>query len=337
MAASPGNGFRDVNSLMIEISLHLVEPVVVTSITSSVIPGLHTVGVTSTVGMYVGAQVVIEGSTYSEAYGAGGYDIGGYGGEIPAVITITAFDPVGLTMTAAFPQAYSSGAIVQGGTFPTQQPTDPLFTQSEIMGYIARAQNEFLARVPLVLGFFYQNILIGQVYQTLPATAIELERVALSTADLGFGDGGYGDGGFGGEPYPPTSPLPVFTRLYEVSQQQISMADPNWFYNTGEVNPTKWFEDRTGVYGWGIAGVPQANQSVELICSIRDDEVMSLVDHFLVPDLFIHAIKFRALAYIWNKDGEQRSPGMASLMMKRFERLVMISDRYLRNMIDSST
>lgn len=293
--ANPGNGLRTVNSLLMEISLHLVEQIVATSMPSGAGSGVQTVAVLSTVGMYVGAQVVVANID----------------GTQPTILTITAFDPVGLTMTGNFAQAYVAGSTVMGGTFPTQQPTDPFFTQAEVIDYVARAENEFLAKVPLIFQFFENYpILTGQTFQTLPSTAIELERVAIE------------NGG-------------VLTRLYEVSQQQLTMRDPNWFYNTSNPIPTSWYEDRTGIYGWGVAGVPQSNFDAELICSVRDADTPLLTDGFLLPDCFIHYVKYGALSYILNKAGEQRQPTQAGIMKKRFDRGVMIADRYLRSFIQA--
>lgn len=315
--ANPGNGQRTVNSLLMEISLHLVEPIVKAVTAVVITPGVQTVGVNSVEGMYVGAQVVVANSD----------------GTNPTIVTITAFDPVGVTFTANFTQTYSSGnTTIQGGTFSTQQPTDPLFTQSEVIDYVARAQNEFLAKVPLIFQFFKNfPIAQGQTEQTLPATAIELERVSMLYPGTGFGDGGFGDGGFG------DSTPDRYFRLYEVSQQQLSMRDPNWFFNIENPIPTKWYEDRTGAYGWGVAGVPQSNFTAQLICSVRDSEILLLTDGFLVPDIFLHYVKYRALSYIFDKAGEQRAPTQARLCQKRFDRGVMIADRYLRSFIEAPT
>jgi hypothetical protein len=308
--ANPGNGLRTVNSLLIEISLHLVENIVNTTLTGPASGGPQTVGVTSTVGMYVGAQVVVTQPNTAQ----------------PDILIITAFDPVGLTVTGNFPNAYNSGSTLLGGTFPTQQPTDPLYSQSEIIGYIARAQNEFLSKVPLIFQFLsgYQ-ITAGQINQTVPPNAIELERVAILTGDYEGAD--MGEGPYGG------GAIPV--RLYEVSQQQVVMRDPNWQNNTSNPTPTMWFEDRQGAYGWGVAGIPQSNFPAELIYSIRDDENLALTDGFLVPDPMLHYVKYRALSYIFDKDGEARWPTGARQFQKRFDRGVLIADRYLRSFIQA--
>lgn len=289
--APPGSqNLRTANDLLVEISLHLVEDIVNTTITADVASGVETVAVGSTIGMYVGAGVVIANSDGSD----------------PAILIITAFSPTASTITANFPATYAAGSTLFGGTFPTQQPTDPLFTQAEILTYLAQAQNEFLTRVPLIFQMNYQATLLDQEYQALPATTVELERVSINGV-----------------------------RLYENSQSELSMADPNWQWNTTQPTPTSWFEDRSGFYGWGLAPVPQAGFTCFLLTSVRGPETLGLLDTFLVPDIMAHFLKYCALSYIFEKNGEQGSPTMARLCKKRFESGVAIASRFLDGIINS--
>jgi hypothetical protein len=294
--ANPGNGLRTAADLTVEISGHFAEPYVDTTLTASAALGVHTVDVGSTVGVYADCQVVVANAD----------------GSSPAILTITAFDPVGLTITANFPAAYAAGSTLFAGTFSTQQPTDPIFTQAEVLSYLGRAQNEFLSKVPATYEFFENfPILLGQTFQTMPATAIEIRRVAIPDMDGNL------------------------TRLYETSQSQLSMRDPNWYYNPEAVIPTSWYADRAGIYGWGVGPVPQANYTAELITSIRDTDTLALTDGFLVPDIMIHYVKYKAMEYMWTKDGVQASPTLAALSRQRFERGVLISQRYLRGFVEA--
>lgn len=372
MANPPVNGQRTVNSLMIEIALHLVEPCVLTTLTAAVAaPGVATVAVGSTVGMYSGAQVVVANSD----------------GTNPTILVITAFDPVGLTVTGNFLAAYALGSTLQGGTFPTQQPTDPLFTQGEIIGYISRAQNEFLAKVPCLFQFFAPTAInLGQQFYTAPSTSVELERITLANGTLSghinlisrqagivtatldtplpnnanfpFTVAGVSDASFDGQftgaqvtnltwSWAQAGPnftsaggsltVPLLTRLYEVTQNELTMQDPQWFFNNPEPVPTAWYEDRSGVYGWGIAGLPQSNFTAEVLASIRGPEFMALTDILLVPGIMCHLIKYKAMQYALDKDGEQRQPMFARYCQQRFDRGIMIVDRYLRGFIDAQS
>lgn len=372
--AQPGTGFRSVNSLAIEISYHLLEKIVQASITPAVAPGLQTVAVSSAVGVYAGAQIVCDVGTPQE------------------IITIISFTPS--TITANFANAHADGALLLAATFPTQQPTDPLFTQSEILSYLSRAQNEFLARVPAIFQLSQQVVLAGELFQTSPANMIEINRVAYSPIAIalsslvrasgivtaitfsahglmvgqkfsifgvanGFngafkvatvidnftftylqagpdavavGSGAFGEGPFGAGPFGEGSTIAgyvgLWLRLYERSQEELAMANPNW-RNQYIQALRSWYEDRTGNYVWGVAGKPASNFVVELLCAIRDTNTLALTDGFLVPDLMLHGVKYLVLSWAWDKDGEQRSPQMAAYCLKRFESIVMASQRWI--------
>jgi hypothetical protein len=313
--------------------------------------------------------------------------------EVVAVTGVTGPN----TFTGVLVNAHGSGETVFGATFPTQEATDQIFTQAEIQGYISQAQNEFLTKVPLIFELFPNQVVNnGQVYQTLPDTAIELERVSLQSTPtqfniatisrtgnvvtavlsspvpvqpaagqwtqglgilvLGVSDNSYNsvnnatftlvvvsaDGltlmwqqtGFDSASVGGAVMLPVLTRLYESSQNQLAMQNPNWQANMG--TPTNFFEDRSGVYGWGVAPVPSTNFYVELLTSIRGPVFMNQLDSFLLPDVAIPYVKYQALAYAWSKDGVQRSPTMSRYAQSRFDFGVMLFDRFLRNVVEKT-
>ena len=109
--------------MLFEISLHTCQPAVYQALTSPVTAGS---GVTATVGstyaMYPGALLVVEipGAALIEVV------------AVIAVVNATQF-------TANFVNSHASGVAVWGATFPTQQATDPIFTQAEMLGYLSRA------------------------------------------------------------------------------------------------------------------------------------------------------------------------------------------------------
>ena len=164
-------GQRTVADLMCEIGLALLEPFVLQTLASPLGPG-SALTITlnpafplpATSYLYPGALVVVGWHAVDA--------------EVVEVLAVTGDD----TFTADLASAHLISESVFGTTFPTQQPTDPIFTQSEIIGYIAQAQNEFLTKVPLIFELFPNlEVLVGQTYQTLPLTAIELERVAVQS------------------------------------------------------------------------------------------------------------------------------------------------------------
>lgn len=381
-------GKRQVCDLMAEIGLHLLEPLTLQTLASPVNAG-SAVTITldpssprtfpyapqfPTTYLYPGAQVVL----------------GWHGDDAEAVTVIEVLN--GTQFIANVVNSHVAGETLFGATFPTQQPTDPIFTQDEVIGYIAQAQNEFLAKVPLIFGFFPNNLVnLGQTYQTVPGTAIELERVAVQSTPVAFDIAsisrsantvtcvlsttanadswtpqlailvqGVTDNSFnsannatftlatvsadgltltwsqtvadasssGGQVL-----RPVQTRLYESSQEQIAMKDPWWFSQGGQP-PTNWYQDRTGVYGYGLAPPPQGNYYMELLCSTRASETLGLLDYFAIPDIFLIYPKYKVLQWCWEKDGVQRSPSLARFCQGRFDFGVMLADRFLRSVVE---
>lgn len=365
--------------------MHLVEPLVNQSLASPIGPGNDltitlnpSTPLPATEYLYPGALIVV---------GWHGADA-----EVVEVIAVTGNN----TFTGNLVNAHAAGESVFGATFPTQQPTDPIFTQAEIQGYIAQAQNEFLTKVPLIFELFpNQTVLLGQIYQTVPDTAIEMERVSLNSGYVQFNIGTISRSGntvtaviptsTSSDTWTPGLPIvvmgvqnntfnsvsnyvtfdletvsqdgttltwaqsatnaastggvvlrPIWTRLYESSQNQLAMQNPNWVANQNGQAPQSWFEDRAGIYGWGIAPPPMSSYFVELLTSIRGPVFVSLLDGFLVPDCFVPYIKYLALAYAWSKDGTQRSPSMSRWAQARFDFGVMLADRYLRNTVEKT-
>lgn len=377
-------GQRQVVDLLAEVSAHLVEPLVNQTLASPLTPSSPaTITLTpssplpATSYLYPGAQVVVGWHTPNA--------------EAVSVIAVTGNS----TFTANIINSHSARETVFGATFPTQQPTDPVFTQSEIIDYIAQAQNSFLTKVPLVFSFLpYQEVLIGVPFNTLPNNVIELERVAVqslpasstfnissisrtggtvtatlsasanpdqwtpnlpilvqgvinssfnSSNNLPFTlltistDGKtltWAQAGANASSTGGTISRPIWSRLYESAQEQLAMANPQWFYQATGQAPSNWFEDRTGVYGWGVAPPPQGNFWMQLLASVRGSESLGLLDGFVVPDIFVYIIIYGAMEFAFSKDGVQRSPTMARYCKARFDFGVTLADRFLRNTIE---
>lgn len=358
--ATIGVGYRTVQDVLIEISLRLVEDYVNTTITAPVAAtGSQTVAVGSLWAIYVGAQLVIDSGVNAE------------------VITITAVDTTLNTITAVFAETHLTGVILWGATFPQQQPTDPLFTQEEMLGYLARAQNEFLSQVPAFYTLFEQTILFGNIFQTLPATATQLDRVALSTVFIpitsltrsggevtavapahGLSKGstpvvqGTSVDSFDGVfqidnvidvntfTYPQFAAdasatggqFVYWLRLYEITMSELTMQNRNWrndFFNA----PSAFFEDRSGLYQWGVNANPSSNFPVQLLVATRDSDTLGFLDGFLVPDVCLHYVIYKAFEYIFSKDGVRIQPMLANYCKSRFERGVAVTNRYIDNML----
>jgi len=120
-------------------------------------------------------------------------------------------------------------------------------------------------------------------------------------------------------------------RLYEVTQEELVQQNRSWQVNY--VGPLQsWFEDRAGLYRWGVGGIPQSTFPVEILASIRDTDNLNMLSGFLVPDVALHAVKYLALSYAWSKDGIASQPQMAEFCMKRYAQIVMATQRYIQAM-----
>lgn len=369
--ANPGSGFRTACDVLMEISLHLIEGVGNTTATQFAQGGYSDGGyseggysdpigsliyVVSQDAMYVGAMIVV-----------------GWGLSTAEVATITEINDDGTILTSTLVNSHNPGETILAPTFPTQATTDAFFSQSEILGYLARVQNIFLASCQVFYELSQQNLQFGQILQNTPDNCITLSRVAASqyfsviatitrtddsvllvTVDphgLQVGSTIFvqnGTAGFGGVFEVASVPTPssityvqiaddgvatggailYFARLYETTQAELSMSNRNWRNSFVNI-PQTYFEDRTGLYKFGIGGKPSSNFPVELLMGIRDTDTLGLLDGFLVPDMLVYILKYGTLAEIFAKDGVQQDPTRAAYCRQRFERGIAATNRFL--------
>ena len=109
------------------------------------------------------------------------------------------------------------------------------------------------------------------------------------------------------------------------------MRNRNWQTNSLS-KLSNWFEDRSGLYKWGVGGRPGSNFPVELLCAVRDTDSLGLLDGFLVPDPLLGYVKYLTLAYAWSKDGVYQQPQLADFCMKRYAQGVLAAQRYIQAM-----
>lgn len=168
-----------------EVSYHLLEQAVYTTLTSYVGPGGYGSGAyggvpgASGYGYGSGPPEVLLLASNNALY-VGAMIVIGWGLTTQEVVTVLGIAPNGYVYTSAFANSHSPGEIVMAPTFPTQQTTDPIFTQTEMLTYLARAQNEFLTDCPCYYEFSQQALTYGQVFQATPTNCIEINRVAAS-------------------------------------------------------------------------------------------------------------------------------------------------------------
>jgi hypothetical protein len=346
-----------------ECSFHLAQPAVYEGLVNPVVPGLGvTASILSTTYVYPGAQLVLEVP-------------GNAAQEVVTVLTVPTPD----TFTANFANAHAAAAPVWAPTFPTQQGTDPIFTQAEMLQYLSRAQNEFLTAVPCFYERFFQNVSPGLIYQNTPPTAILIDRIAASASNIPitslvrsgnivtlttsgaaptnlvqyntFSIVNAADSSFNGVFAVISAPsadvitylqigtnaattggnIQSMRRLYEVTQEELVQQNRNWQVNS-TTTLQNWFEDRAGLYKWGVGGRPATNFPVELLCAVRDTDTLGFLDGFLVPDVCIHGVKSLCCAYALSKDGVAGNPQMAEFWLKRYAQVVMATGRYIQAM-----
>ncbi len=175
-------GLRLVADVLQEISFHLVEPVVYTQIVSVSTSGGFGEGGFGEGGFGGGAGTLIEVGSTNAMYVGALIVVGWQASDAEVVTVIAVVDAT--HFTASLVNLHSAGETVLGPTFPLQQATDPVFTQAEMLGYLARAQNEFLSQCPVVYAQSSSATVYGQYMQTAPANMIEMERVSLSQMAL---------------------------------------------------------------------------------------------------------------------------------------------------------
>ncbi len=372
--AIPGQGFRFAADVLCEVSLHLIEPIVFTTASAFAVGGYNdgpynTLGyndprgsllyVASQNAMYVGAQIVV-----------------GWGLTTQEVATITQINADGTVLTTTLVNSHNPGETILAPTFPTQQPVDPHWQQSEMLGYLSRAQNEFLTDCGCFYQFATQNMVYGQLVQNTPGTCIEINRIAASQINTlvtsltrtnnevtcvtvnphGLVAGSTffmqnAAAGFGGvfeidTVVSPTSftytqiaangsatggAVLYFTRLYETTQAELSMSDRTW-KNNYVGTPSFWYQDRQGVYKFGVGGKPASNFPLQLLMSVRDTDTLGLLDGFLVPDVLVPIIKWKVLAYAFSKNGVQQDPQRAKYCEDRYRKGVAATNRFLTGM-----
>jgi hypothetical protein len=363
--AFPGLGYRTVWSVMLEMSFELIEPTLYSTTASAVAaPGPATIQVNSlgypVSAVYEGAQLLIDTGLAQE------------------IISVSAFNAAVTppTITATFALPHVAGVQLIGPTFPTQAMSgDYFYSQTEILSYLARAQNVFLSDVPLIFAINLQTVQYGQTIQPFPCDVIEAHRIASSAQNVALAsltrlnnsvtavsasphglipnekfaiiqspDPNF-DGVFRVTSVPdnlhwsyvqvgPNANVSgggiagLWLRLLEVSQEELAMQNPQ-YANNFITSLRAWSEDRAGLYQWMVAGRPSSNFPCEILCSIRDTDILQMTDSFLVPDVTLHAVRYKALQFCLEKDGEMRDSQRAQYCKMRYDKVVMAAKRWL--------
>lgn len=271
-----GAGYLTALDVLCDASYQLFEPIANTVVTGiALISGTtYQITVPNIASIYQGALVTI-----------------GYGSTDVEIVNVSSV--LGNTFTATLLNPHVLGERIFGPTFPVQQPTDPLWTQAEMLAYLSSACNDFLGEVPLCYAV-NKAVTVQATKQNapLPADCMLPERVAFQT---------------------PAGPYP----MRETSQSNLDGYDYRWQV-APPGTPRAYFRDKVPLQNFGIW--PRANNTAvfEVVYQQRQTQVMQLLDGFLFPDIFLPIVKYRVFSFAYSKDGEARNPGLAKYFSTRY-------------------
>lgn len=264
-----GAGFLRVIDRLQDASLALFEPVVNQTFPTTIAAGTRTIAVYDP-SIYVGCSLVC-----------------GVTGANLEVIIVTA--TTSSSFTAVFANAHQAGEQILGATFPVRYPTDPLFTQAEMLSYISTACNDFLTDVPLVYNIADITVSPTEQNTPLPADSLFPVRVAY-------------------ESYP----------LRETSQSNLDGMNYQW-NSQGLSQPRVYFRDKIPIQNVGIWPRMGNTVDLEVVYAQRQAETLGWGDGFFVPDCLTQYILYRTLSFAYSKDGEARNPGLAKYYASRYQ------------------
>jgi hypothetical protein len=289
-----GAGMLRVIDRLQDASYALFQGVVNEQFPASIVAGSQTIPISDpavwvpTVCLYVGAQLVC-----------------GVTGANLEVVTVTAVN-VGVSFTATFVNAHQAGEWINGATFPVRYPTDPLFTQAEMIAYISSATSDFLTDCPLVYNVASLEVTPTAQNTPLPADSLFPVRIAY-------------------ESYP----------LRETSQSNLDSMYYAW-QEQGLSQPRVYFRDKIPIQNVGIWPRMGNTVNLEVVYAQRQAQTMGWGDGFLVPDPFTVAILHRTLSFAYSKSGEGQNPGLAKYYANRYRTGVQIAKMILDVVQDTS-
>jgi hypothetical protein len=276
--ASPviGAGVLRVIDRLQDAAYALIQPVINEQFPGTIAAGSQTIAISDPAVwvpapcFYIGAQIVC-----------------GVTGDNLEVVTVTAVN-VGVSFTAVFANAHNIGEPILGATFPVRYPTDPLFTQAEMIAYISSACSDFYTDVPLCYNIADLTVNPTQQNTALPSDSLFPVRVAYQS-------------------YP----------LRETSQSNLDSMVYNW-NQQGLGQPRNYFRDKIPIQNIGIWPRAGNNTALEVVYAQRQAQTMGWADGFFVPDSLTQYILYRTLSFAFSKDGEARNPGLAKYFASRY-------------------
>jgi hypothetical protein len=278
------------NDIMMDCGYSLLEQVTNTTLNPSggaIVAGIRTVTPGSMIGIYAGAQLAV----------------GANGTVAQEAITVTSVTAT--TFTATFVNPHPATEPVTGCTFSAGIPESTLFSQSELLQYMADSQNDFLLQVRPIYAIAPLSITAGKKVYPAPADAIRVERASIVNT---------------------VATPPSAVELWDTTQTDLDLEDAGW---PGDQGPTSWYQDQLTYQTIGFGPPPNVGNTVTLMYSQKAVAPLTLLSTFLVPDPMTIAIKWRTLALCFSKDGEMRDPSRAAFCQKFYDVLCEISKKFM--------
>lgn len=271
------------NDLLTEISLALIDDFVYTTASAPIGTGVQTVTPLSMTGIYIGALLIVGAGTTRE------------------IVTVTAVTAT--TFTATFVNTHPLGELIQAATFAAGLPDYQLFTQAEMLSYMAVIQNDFLVKTRPVYVVGSASIQTSKTVYDYPSDAIRIERIDIAG-----------------------------TKLRNVSTPSLDWANLSW-QQSAAAQPDSWYTDKTGAKKYAVTPSPNVGYTATLMYSQSGPDTIALTDTLLVPDPMAHYIKYGMMAVIFGKDGEQRDVDRAQYCGYRYDLGVKIVQVFMEGVV----
>jgi hypothetical protein len=260
------------------VSYRLVEYFVTTTPTAAIPAGTQVVTPLSMRGIYEGALLIV-----------------GVGPDIEVVeVTSTTTG----TFTATFANTHPATDPIFGATFSSGQPNTPMWSQSEMLGYLADVQNDFLAAVRPVYAIATQGLTVGRAAYPNPADAIRVERISVNGNEL-----------------------------WNATQTDIDWQG-GYSQRAGQ-QPQYWYQDKVGPFNFAVDPIPQSGFTARLFYSQSGSTSLGLLDTLTVPDLFWPALVWGVCGFALSRAGEQKDLSRSGYCQRKLTFWEILAGKFL--------
>jgi hypothetical protein len=120
--------------------------------------------------------------------------------------------------------------------------------------------------------------------------------------------------------------------LWDETETSLDWLETNWQSQTGQSNPSYWFQDKVGVGNFGVGPPPQVGSTARIFYSQRGSPSLGFLTPYLLPDVMTPALRWRVLSLALSKDGEQRNVELSRWAAQWFDMWCIVARKYLAGM-----